>query len=125
MSITTAAPTTQFADVFRKFVTSETDPRLRKLREEAFAEFTQTGFPTVKNEDWKYTNVAPILSGQWSVVSGERSDLNEADNRWLEGFNYTRNGFAALNLAFADVKVVRIAKDTSIAEPIELSFAAD
>ena len=44
---------------------------------------------------------------------------------WYERFGIRRNGFAALNLAFADFTVIRIAKETSIAEPIELSFAAD
>ena len=33
---------------------------LKSLREKAFAYFTANGFPTVENEDWKYTNVAPM-----------------------------------------------------------------
>ncbi len=33
---------------------------LKSLRKEAFAYFTKNGFPTVQNEDLKYTNVAPI-----------------------------------------------------------------
>lgn len=120
MSTTTAVMTTQFADAFKKFLASETDPRMKNLREKAFAAFSEMGFPTVKTEDWKYTNVAPIVSGEWNVK--ESSALGDAS--LLEHFNYPRNGFAALNLAFADVKAVRIAKDTSIAEPVELSFVA-
>jgi Fe-S cluster assembly protein SufD len=30
------------------------------LRREALARFAELGFPTLKHEDWKYTNVAPI-----------------------------------------------------------------
>ena len=33
---------------------------LKSLREKAFAYFTENGFPTVENEEWKYTNVAPM-----------------------------------------------------------------
>ena len=33
---------------------------LRELRERGAARFTDLGFPTVRNEDWRFTNVAPI-----------------------------------------------------------------
>ena len=33
---------------------------LAKLRREAFERFAALGFPTTKNEEWKYTSVAPI-----------------------------------------------------------------
>ncbi len=33
---------------------------LKDLREKAFAYFTENGFPNVENEDWKYTNIAPM-----------------------------------------------------------------
>ena len=124
MSTTTAAPTTQFADAFKKLLAAETDPRLRTLRENAFAAFSEMGFPTVKTEDWKYTNVSPILSGEWSVTAGPTGNIDDRDIELWYDFDYRRNGFAALNLAYADVKVVRIAKDTSVVEPIEFSFAA-
>ena len=33
---------------------------LKRLREDAFARFCETGFPTTKDEDWRFTNVAAI-----------------------------------------------------------------
>ncbi len=33
---------------------------LNRLRENAMARFEELGFPTTKDEEWKYTNVAPI-----------------------------------------------------------------
>src|SRR6476661_494437 len=33
---------------------------LRKIREDARRRFAAQGYPTTHNEDWKYTNVAPI-----------------------------------------------------------------
>ena len=116
---------TQFTEQFKNFIEGEMNSSLKQLREKAFAAFTEAGFPTPKNEDWKYTNVAPLVSGQWSVVSSERSDITESDIEIARRFRTYRNGFAALNLAFAELKVIRIAKETSVAEPIELNFAAD
>jgi len=116
----------QFAEQFRKILKAETNADLRKLRENAFAEFSRSGFPTVKSEDWKYTSVASITKENWTASF--RPDLSpegERPGEQFRTFNYRRNGFAALNLAFADFKVIRIAKETSVAEPITLAFAAD
>ena len=33
---------------------------LKRLREDAFARFCETGFPTTRDEDWRFTNVSPI-----------------------------------------------------------------
>ena len=30
------------------------------LKNAAFARFSELGFPTTKNEEWRFTNVAPI-----------------------------------------------------------------
>jgi len=35
---------------------------LKELQESAIASFGKLGFPTTRDEDWKYTNVAPIVS---------------------------------------------------------------
>ena len=75
MVSTTAAVETQFAEQFREFIKSEKSGILRKLREDAFATFSLSGFPTMKNEDWKYTNVASLVRGQWSVVSGRNEAI--------------------------------------------------
>jgi Fe-S cluster assembly protein SufD len=41
-------------------------PWLARLREEALARFSATGFPTPREEEWKYTNVAPIEKNLFS-----------------------------------------------------------
>ena len=40
---------------------------LRGLREDAFARFCQLGFPTVHEEDWRFTNVAPIAQSTFQL----------------------------------------------------------
>jgi Fe-S cluster assembly protein SufD len=33
---------------------------LRKLRQEGFARFGETGFPTIRDEDWRFTNISAL-----------------------------------------------------------------
>ncbi len=40
-----------------------------KLREEAFARFTELGIPTTKVEDWRYTNVQGLKKGSYAIAS--------------------------------------------------------
>ena len=118
------AKETNFGAAFREQIGGEQNAELRSLRAKAFAFFAATGFPTVRNEDWKYTNVSSVVSDKWVVNSGVSSD-SDVPIDLLGKFDFDRSGFAALNLAFADVKVVRIAKETSVAEPIEFTFEGE
>lgn len=38
-------------------------------REEAFASFVTSGFPTTQDEDWKFTNLTPFLAEEYSLDS--------------------------------------------------------
>jgi Fe-S cluster assembly protein SufD len=52
-----------YAEAFREFAAraSACEPAwVERLREGAFERFEELGFPTTDEEDWKYTNVAPI-----------------------------------------------------------------
>ena len=107
------------------------DPRepewLRDLRKEAFLEFSERGFPTVKQEDWKYTNVVPVI-GSMSVGSDRNGhaalkEPTSEERRLLEQFNFQRNGFTAQNLAMADL--VSLVIDGESAEPVELDSDVD
>lgn len=46
---------------------------LKTLREESVKRYTQLGFPTVKDEEWKYTNLAPITQGRFEF-SKQKAD---------------------------------------------------
>jgi Fe-S cluster assembly protein SufD len=48
-----------FSD-FERLAAGNEPTWLRKLREDAFARFCEAGFPTVHDEDWRFTNVAAI-----------------------------------------------------------------
>src|SRR5579863_5196763 len=42
---------------------------LRRARQSAFEKFRLLGFPTIKHEDWKYTNLNRFLKEQYSIDS--------------------------------------------------------
>ena len=48
---------------------------LRRARQLAFDKFRQLGFPTIKNEDWKYTNVTRFLKDEF-ILDGLSSGIN-------------------------------------------------
>jgi len=117
----------QFTEQFKRFL-QDTDGPLRVIREEAFTVFANMGFPALKSEDWKYTNVAPIAKERWKIASAALTSSSAADEE-VKGralaFKFERNGFTALNVAFGDFQVIRIPAETSASQPIEVSFAAD
>ncbi len=48
------------------------DPRwLRELRDAGFARFSSVGFPTTRDEDWRFTSVAPIVRTQFTLPDGK------------------------------------------------------
>jgi Fe-S cluster assembly protein SufD len=59
---------------------------LRELREEAFARFCEMGFPTTRDEDWRFTNVSSIARTDFSL-SRSAAHLSTADlEKWrVEG----------------------------------------
>ncbi|MGH9606030.1 MAG: Fe-S cluster assembly protein SufD [Terracidiphilus sp.] len=69
---------------------------LRQLRGEAWAEFEAKGFPTTRDEDWRFTNVAPLARTPFRrAQSGEM----QVSSSGLEAF---RLDGAACTLVFID-----------------------
>ncbi len=48
---------------------SSTTP-FHEIRKNALSKFSELGFPTTRNEEWKYTNVAPIASQTFKLAAG-------------------------------------------------------
>ena len=128
MALTSAVMETQFDESFKARLAAEDDAAIKALRERAFAAFKEKGFPALKDEDWKYTNVAPIAKEKWQAAAAgielEHEDAGVRAHEQLERFRFDHNGFTALNLAMAEIAVIKIAKETVVDEPIELNFAA-
>lgn len=72
-----AAKETIYTKDFQTNLENANQPEwLKTLREKAFAYFTENGFPTPQNEEWKYTNVAPLASGHWTAGTGQSETQN-------------------------------------------------
>lgn len=52
---------------------------LKSLREEAINKFTELGFPTLKDEDWRFTNLAPITRSSFSILDNGVSQISSSD----------------------------------------------
>lgn len=110
-----------YSQAFSENAAREKNAWLKDLREKAFAYFTENGFPTPRDEEWKYTNVAEIQNSKFIV---QNSESESRTSELLKQFDFERNGFTALNMAFADVVLVTIPKETSVEKPIEFNFTA-
>jgi Fe-S cluster assembly protein SufD len=80
---------------FTKNAAGQKLPWLRKLGEDAFARFCETGFPTTHDEDWRFTNVSPIARTQF-VLGNKPKTLSKNDLKL-----WTIDGVAA-RLVFID-----------------------
>src|SRR5262245_31566731 len=50
------------------------DSPLHAVRRAAIARFAELGFPTTRDEEWKYTSVAPLARGSFRLASGAELD---------------------------------------------------
>lgn len=46
---------------------------LRKRREQAFSQFSRNGFPTMNDEEWRYTSVEPIATTSFQLPSEKQN----------------------------------------------------
>jgi Fe-S cluster assembly protein SufD len=72
---------------------------LRDLRERGAARFVALGFPTVRQEDWRFTNVAPIADGAFRLA--EKTPTNAADLTARVGIGKCAARIVILNGHFA------------------------
>ena len=48
-------------EVFEESLNGEKLSQLHSLRKDALSNFKELEFPTQKDEEWKYTNISPLL----------------------------------------------------------------
>lgn len=80
---------------FEKEAAGRELPWLCKLRREGFDRFNAVGFPTLKDEDWRFTNLAPIVQTSFRLRNGNAPLSPKAIERF-------RISSAACTLVFLD-----------------------
>ncbi|MDY7395974.1 Fe-S cluster assembly protein SufD [Aureibaculum sp. 2210JD6-5] len=53
--------------VYEDKISGEADGKIQDIRSEAFSRFEEMGFPTKKDEEWKYTSLKPILKHNYKI----------------------------------------------------------
>jgi Fe-S cluster assembly protein SufD len=118
---------------FTQFETAATQPKwLAPVRKAGIASFADQGFPKLSDEDWRFTNVAPIaklnfqLAKELSVNGAESKLLDEAAFTKLPGHRLVFvNGFfcaklSSLKPVAAGVRIenlsAALAKDSALIE---------
>ena len=92
---------------FRKFednLNGQSESLIHKIRKDAFALFTENGFPTSKMEDWKYTNVESIANVNFNLelkkAKIQKSDIESFFIKNLDCFKFVFvNGYLESNLS--------------------------
>ena len=107
-------------------------PWMQKLREAAFERFSTLGFPTTHEEDWRFTNVAPIARTAFRVAAAgcelripDGVQVLHPDDASADFARYAadRNAFALLNTAFlGNVNVLRVPKGAVVEAQIEIAY---
>ena len=82
---------------------------LQSLREAAFQRFAELGFPTTKDEEWRFTNVAPIARARFVPASGP--------------WGYSLGEYAGVQLVFMDG--VFVGQASSLPEGVEAGVFDD
>ncbi len=64
---------------FENKVSIDIDSAVHDIRSEAFTHFEQNGFPTKRDEEWKYTSLKNVLKHDYSVFPETETALEYAD----------------------------------------------
>src|SRR5262245_8826189 len=54
-------------------------PALARMREDALNRFASRGFPTTREEEWRFTSVAPIAERAFALATPPRPDATGLD----------------------------------------------
>jgi len=95
------------------------EPRwLRNLREEGFAGFSEAGFPTTHDEDWRFTNVSSLAATPFQLAAPEKVRAGEVERFKVSGF--------AARLVFVNGRFApEISTVPPLARPIRVSSLAE
>jgi Fe-S cluster assembly protein SufD len=106
-------------------------PWLQGLRDSAFQRFAELGFPTTHDEEWRFTNVAPIARSHFAsatsvpLVTGAPAgpEANLAEQYLGKLASFQANAFVALNTAFVrDAVVIQVPRGAVVEKPIRIEY---
>ncbi len=63
-------------DIFEKKLNGESKAPLHDIRKKAIAQVKESGFPTIRDEEWRFTNVKPITQTEFEPVKETAEDVS-------------------------------------------------
>ena len=109
---------------------------VQELRDAAFQRFAGLGFPTTHDEEWRFTNVAPIARSSFSPAladqlcrapeGAQQLTLDEGKPFLAQHADFRANPFVALNTAFISgaANIIRVPGGRILGTPIEITYDA-
>lgn len=70
-------------ETFEKSLNGEKNSDFHKLRKDALEKFSSFPVPTLKDEEWKYTSISPLLKHNFSPVPTKPKVSSEVINKFL------------------------------------------
>ena len=70
-------------DVFEKTLNGQSESGLHDIRTAALARIKEKGFPTIRDEEWRFTNVAPIEKASFKPAQSEKNLTRESLQDYL------------------------------------------
>jgi Fe-S cluster assembly protein SufD len=89
---------------FEKNLNGESKSAVHMLRKKAIEDFSQLSFPTNKNEEWRFTNISPLLKHKFKpAINAQSVSLKEVDRFRFNGMKCSLmvfvNGFFSEELS--------------------------
>ncbi len=69
-------------NAFEDSLNGENTPALHRVRKEALKNFNELSFPTLKDEEWRYTNISPLLKYNFTLPSEDLKISDELVNKF-------------------------------------------
>ena len=70
-------------EAFEDNLNGEKTPELHRIRKEALKDFNDLSLPTLKDEEWRYTNISPLLKYNFSLPPEDLNISDELVNKYL------------------------------------------
>lgn len=87
-------------DIFEKKLNGQSKSPLHDLRKKALARVKENGFPNIKDEEWRFTNISPIIKTEFKPAD----DTKDISREFLKPFlldHVTPHQLVFVNGAFA------------------------
>lgn len=90
--------TEKYLQAFNTYFNGEVKQPFHKIRVEAVENFGKLGFPTTKNEDWRFTNIATIVKSDFAIATSK--NVSQVTAKDIEPF--LLQGWKGVRIVFID-----------------------